>query len=234
MNALTWLTGAKPSLDAEQQARVDALGKPAALDKTPLAEQRIVVLDLETSGLDTRRDQVLSIGAVVINQGAIVLGEQFECVVQRHDLKINASILIHGLRPFDIAAGIDPSEALLSFMEFLGDSPLLAFHANFDKRMLGRALKQTLGIKLRHPFLDVAEMAPLLCPDNAPRRGSLEAWAEQFGLQVHQRHHASADAMVTAELALIMFSKARQNGLDSLHQLTGALEGYRRRKQFHP
>lgn len=233
MSPFAWLSGSKPVLNAAQATRVAALAPPAPLGQTALNQQRMVVLDLETSGLDTRRDQVLSIGAVVINQGAIELGEQFECVLQRDDVKVNASILIHGLRPLDIAEGLEPSEALLSFMEFLGDSPVLAFHAGFDQRMLSRALKQTLGIRLRHNFLDVAEMAPLLCSANAPRQGSLDAWAQQFGLQVHQRHHASADAMVTAELALIMFSKARQQRLDNLQLLSEALTGLRRRQQAH-
>jgi DNA polymerase-3 subunit epsilon len=49
---------------------------------------------------------------------------------------------------------------------------------------------------------------------------------------VLQRHHASADALVTAELALILLSKARQQGLDSLPLLLQQLSS-RRRQQAH-
>ena len=148
-------------------------------------------------------------------------------------LSTGASVLIHGLAPSAIAAGIAPAEALLGFMEFLGDSPLLAFHAGFDQRMLGRALKQTLGYRLRHPFFDAAELAPLLCPQANIQQGGLDDWTDYFGLQVQQRHHASADALVTAELALILFSRARQQQFDSLLALEQGLAGWRRRQQAH-
>lgn len=231
MNALSWLTRRRTALPDDQQQRCTALPTPQAPDETPLAQQRLVVLDLETSGLDLKRDQVLSIGAVVIDGGAIRLGEQFECTLHRDGHTVSASVLIHGLAPSDIAAGIEPAEALLAFMEFLGDSPLLAFHAGFDQHMLARALKDTLNLRLRHTFFDVAELAPMLCPQAEIRNGGLDDWIRHFGLQVGQRHHASADALVTAELALILFSRARKQQIDSLKALEQRLKSWRQRLQ---
>lgn len=233
MSQFTWFSARGPALREAQLDRRARLPAPAALDQRPLNEQRLVVLDLETSGLDTKRDQVLSIGAVVIENGAIDLGQQFECTLQCDDHRLSASVLIHGLAPSAIAAGTEPAEALLDFMEFLGDSPLLAFHAAFDQRMLARALKQNLGQRLRHPFFNVAELAPLLCPQANIRRGGLDDWTGYFGLQVQQRHHASADALVTAELALILFSQARRQQLDSLLALQQRLAGWRRHQHAH-
>ena len=190
-----------------------------------------MVLDLETSGLDMRRDIVLSIGAVVIESGGIALGDQFESTLLRPAQKVSESVLIHGIAPSELEAGEEPAEALLDLLEFIGDSPILAFHAGFDQRMLTRAVKQTLGYKLRHPFIDVAELAPMLCPDNRPRHNGLDEWCAHFGLQVLQRHHASADALVTAEIALILFSKARRQGLDSLMALNQRLTNWRQRQR---
>ena len=101
-----------------------------------LREQRWVVLDLETSGLNPHRDLVLSIGAVAIEDGAIDFAQQFERTLHRPEQKTNASVLIHGLGPSALAAGCDPAGALLDLLEFIGDSPVLAFHAPFDQRML--------------------------------------------------------------------------------------------------
>ncbi|MBA1273577.1 3'-5' exonuclease [Stutzerimonas azotifigens] len=221
------------ALDAEQQRRLAELPEPDPLDDRPLPQQRLVVLDLETSGLNTKRDLVLSIGAVVIEDGGIDLGEQFERTLYRPDQKVSESVLIHGIAPSALALGSEPADALLDFMAFVGTSPVLAFHAGFDQRMLARALRQTLGYRLRHSFLDVAELAPMLCPDECPRNGGLDDWAKRFNLQVQQRHHASADALVTAELALILFSRARRQGLDNLATLHEQLNQWRRRKQAH-
>lgn len=228
---MPWFKMRGPLLDLEQLQRRDRLPAPAVPASCPLDETRLVVLDLETSGLDMRRDIVLSIGAVVIEHGGIDLRQQFESTLLRPAQKISESVLIHGIAPSELEAGEDPAEALLDFMEFVGDSPILAFHAGFDRHMLARALKQTLGHKLRHPFLDVAELAPMLCPDNRPRQNGLDDWCHHFGLQVLQRHHASADALVTAELALVLFSKARRQGLDSLATLNQRLTNWRRRQR---
>ena len=231
MSKFTWFTGRGPALTHSQLERLRALREPAELDERSLRQQRFVVLDLETSGLNMRRDQVLSIGAVVIDNGAIDLSQQFECTLQRDGHQASASTLIHGIAPSEVARGVDPAEALLDFMEFVGSSPLLAFHAEFDQRMLARALKQHLGYRLQHNFFDVAEIAPLLCPQSRIRQGGLDEWVAEFGLQVHQRHNASADALVTAELALMLFSKARRQGIDSLVELERQLASRRRRQQ---
>jgi DNA polymerase-3 subunit epsilon len=232
MSTFTWFTGRGPILTQQQLERQRGLRQAAELDERSLRQQRFVVLDLETSGLNMRRDQVLSIGAVVIENGAIDLSQQFECTLQSAGHQASVSTLIHGIAPSEIANGEEPAEALLAFMEFVGDSPLLAFHAEFDQRMLARALKQSLGYRLQHGFFDVAEIAPLLCPKaNLPHAG-LDDWTQHFSLQVHQRHHASADALVTAELALILFSKARQQDLDSLPALLRQLNSRRRQRAY--
>ena len=231
MSLFSWLRPARPGLDAGQQARLQHLAAPKALGEHSLREQRWVVLDLETSGLNLNRDLVLSIGAVVIEDGAIDFSQQFERTLLRAQTKLSPSVLIHGLGPSALAAGCDPAEALLDFMDFVGDSPLLAFHAPFDQHMLGRALKDSLGYRLTHPFLDVADLAPMLCPQAHIREAGLDDWIAHFNLQVGERHHASADALATAELMLILFSRARQQHIDSPKALQERLNQWRRRKQ---
>jgi DNA polymerase-3 subunit epsilon len=224
-----WLLPRSPAIDP----RSLRLPGPLALDERPLAQQRLVLVDLETSGLNLQRDHLLAIGAVVIENGAIDLSQQFECTVRQADHQAGASTLIHGIAPSTIAAGRDPAEALLEFMDFVDGSPLLAFHAPFDQHMLERALRESLGYRLRHPFIDVAELAPLLCPEVHLPRAGLDDWLAHFHLLASERHHASADALATAELALILFSKARRQNLDNLAELQRLCLG-RRRRQLAP
>lgn len=231
MSLFSWLRTKKPGLDGAQLKRMEQLRKPTALGDGCLRDQRWVVLDLETSGLNLNRDQVLSIGAVVIEDGAVDFSQLFERTLQRAETKLSPSVLIHGLGPSAIAAGSDPVEALLDFMEFVGDSPLLAFHAPFDQHMLCRALKDSLGHRLTHTFLDVAEIAPLLCPDVPLREAGLDDWVNHFNLHVGERHHASADALATAELMLILLNRARQQHIDSPQALQERLAQWKRRKQ---
>lgn len=99
MSLFAWLRPASTALSAEQQQRRERLPVAPPLGECSLREQRWVVLDLETTGLNLNRDQVLSIGAVVIEDGAIDFGQQFERTLQRTDHKLSPSVLIHGLGP---------------------------------------------------------------------------------------------------------------------------------------
>ena len=233
MSLFSWLRPASPVVSADLQQRLAKLPALAELSECSLREQRWVVLDLETTGLNMSKDRVLSIGAVVIEDGAIDFRQQFERTLQCRELKLSPSVLIHGLGPSAIAAGSDPAQALLELLEFIGDSPVLAFHAPFDQHMLGRAVKEHLGHKLQHVFLDVADIAPLLCPQAQIREAGLDEWIEWFRLEVFERHNASADALATAELALILFSRARAQQIYSPLQLQQRLSQWKRRQQTH-
>lgn len=218
-------------LRASDALRLAALAPPAALSEQPLHEQRFVVVDLETSGLNTLKDKILSIGAVTIKHSAIALGQQFSCTLRRANHAVSESVLIHQIPPSEVAAGVRTEKALLNFMEYVGSSPLLAFHATFDQRMLVREMNDTFAYHLRHPFYDVAEIAQLLCPENNMRNPGLDDWVSFFGLQVLQRHNASADAMVTAELMLILLKRAERQGIHNLQTLDISLQNWRRRQQ---
>jgi len=230
MSLFNWRKARGPSLSTEHLQRRDQLLPAEPIVEQALHLQRLVVLDLETSGLNTNRDLVLSIGAIVIEDGAIDFGQQFECTLQRDAQPTNDSVLIHGLGPSAIAAGVAPAEGLLGCMEFIGASPVLAFHAPFDQRMLSRALHDSLGYKLQHLFIDLADVAPLLYPDAGIHKGGLDDWVRYCGLHVQERHNASADALVTAELALILFSQARRQGYTQLPALLSAVARHKRRQ----
>ena len=98
-------------------------------------------------------------------------------------------------------------------------------------RLLGRALKEHLGHKLQQVFLDVADIAPLVCPQANIREAGLDEWIDWFRLEVFERHNSSADALATAELALILFSRARGQQIHSPLNLQQRLSQWKRRQQ---
>ncbi|MCW3147407.1 3'-5' exonuclease [Stutzerimonas stutzeri] len=227
---MTWFHPRGPKLTLDHQQRLAKLPRPIAPGETPLRQQRLVVLDLETTGLHLKRDLVISIGAVTIENAAIDFSQQFECTLNRQ-VKVTESVLIHGIAPSELARGLPPAEALLQFMEFAGDSVFLAFHAPFDQRMLARALKKELGYTLENTFLDVAELAPMLFPQALIHRGGLDHWLEYFHIDNPQRHHASADAMATAEIALILMNRAQRMGIGRIDELAQRLRCWNRSRQ---
>lgn len=205
---------AKAALPLALQERLAALPAPRPCAEEPLSE-RFVVLDVEATGLNTRKDLILAIGAVAVRDGAIALGERFHCVLQREH-EVTESVLIHGLGPDAVAQGVPAEEGLLRFLEFVQDSPLLAFHAPYDQQLLTRELRERLQYRLHHRFVDVADVAPLLTGEGA-KESTLDDWLNYFNIPLLQRHDAWGDAYATAKMVLQLFSLARQQGL-----LTGA------------
>lgn len=229
MSLLKWLRR-KPEVDPRDLQRLS--GVPAALvpGEQPLATQRFVVVDLEATGLNTGRDKILSIGAVTVEGSAIHMGQQFERTLKRREVKVNEAVLIHQIAPSELATGIRPKTALLDFLDFVGDSPLVAFHADFDQRLLQRELKDFFSYQFRHTFFDLAEVAPMLNPEHGMRQPRMDDWIEFFGLSVMQRHNACADALATAELLLILIKQAAKQEITTLKQLDTALQNWRRRQ----
>ena len=209
------------------------LPEPKTPGEQHLDELRLIVLDLETTGLNSAKDQVIAIGAVAINRHRIPLRDQFDLILRRPELDIRETVLIHGIGPEALVKGHETEDALLYLLEWMNGDPILAFHSAFDQKFLEKTLKQTLGYTQSHIWMDVADLLPAIFPKAQPSGSRLDNWADHFGLEVSERHHAAADALATAELTLIALNRARKNDIHTLGQLHDKLRYYRRLKTFN-
>lgn len=209
--------------------------EPVALENQALSDETIVAFDLETSGLDIHTDTVLSIGAVTIRQQSIAFGQAFHEVLATPSAELDQdSQLIHGLTLKDLAAGSPPRAALLRFLRYSSNRIWLAYHAEFDRVMLQQAILHWLGVNFDPRPLDMAELAPMLFPEKGPAYAPLDHWLNAFGLIAHERHNALDDAMVTAELMLIMLAQAHRQGYQTWGELHGKLSAWRQVQRHLP
>lgn len=199
-----------------------------------LSDESIVVYDLETSGLNTATDSVLSIGAATISKNAIPLGNVFEEILGATADLNSESQLIHGLTLKDLADGSPPRAALLRFLQYSTNRIWVAYHAEFDRVMLQKAIDHWLGVTFDPRPFDVAELAPMLFPDKGPAYGPLDHWLQVFGLTPRERHNALGDAMITAELMLIMLDRACQLGYRTWGELNEACHAWRQVQRHLP
>jgi DNA polymerase III subunit epsilon len=177
-------------------------------------DARWVVLDVEASGLDAAHDRLLAIAAVGVHLQAghafIAPGDSFEVVLRQADQAATpdkANILLHGIGVGAQRAGVEPARALTAFADFAGRSPLIAFHAAFDRRLIERAMAATLQRRLANPWLDLEPLAAVLNADVKAR--ALDEWMAHFGIRCAVRHQAAADTLATAELLLALWPAAR-------------------------
>lgn len=198
--------------------------QPAVSERIAVTQARFIVVDVETSGLDMRKDRLLSIGACAVEAMRLRAGESYATILQRDETSARANILIHGIGPQAQAAGEVPEESLLGFLEFAGRYPLVAFHASFDQTMLDRALRESLGARLINPWLDLAHLCPALFPEARLSQAGLDDWLGYFGLRAHARHRAADDAFATGEIFLILLARARARSLTTVSALHAACE----------
>ncbi len=197
-------------MSAQQAERLASWRALPEADRTAAFDDaRFVVVDVETTGLNLMTDTLISIGAVAVVNGRIALADSFSVVLQQRESSRKENILIHGISGSAQREGVPPADALLAFLEYLGKSPLVAFHVAFDETMIKRALRQYLGVSFKHPWLDLAYVLPALYPDLIRSHRALDDWAGHFDIRNDDRHNALSDALVTAQLLLVAMAQAR-------------------------
>ncbi|MCU0952384.1 MAG: 3'-5' exonuclease [Burkholderiaceae bacterium] len=197
----------RPALDPALEDRLQALTE---LSPPPTRDvhrrSRYVTVDVETTGLDMHRDKLVSIGAVAVQDGLIDLAGCFELVLRQDASSSNANILIHRIGGQRQLAGVERAEALIAFMEYVAHAPLVAYRAEFDRTVLDRALKETLGLRTLSRWIDLAELLPALYPGNENR--TMDDWLATMNIRMIARHDALADALATAQMLQVCLNKA--------------------------
>lgn len=216
-----------------EDPRAKQMPAPVVPGDQLVSDCRIIVLDLETTGLNQSKDEVIAVGAVAISDNAIKLSDQFDLVLRRPELDISQTVLIHGIGPEALTSGHETEDALLYLLEWMNGDPVLAYHSAFDQGFLEKALSKTLGYTRSHTWFDVADLMPAYFPEAKPTGHGLDDWADYFGLEVSARHNAAADALATAELTLVALNKAEKEGCKTLKEFADRLKYYRRLRNMH-
>ena len=184
-----------------------------------LNHARFVVFDTETTGLDSKKDRVLSIGAISIINNTIDIANSFE-IYLKQDLFKPETVEIHGILKTGTIEKIHEKEAVKQFLNYIGNAILVGHHIDFDMAMINQCLKR-LGLpKLKNKTLDTGLLFKKTkqCK-NTNKYYGLDELTEQFHIKKHDRHTASGDAYITGILFLKIISilkKERQLSLKDL------------------
>ncbi len=183
-----------------------------------------MVLDTETTGLDPRRDRLISIGAVAVRDGRIHLDDSFEALLR---IAYNsASVTVHGITRDQAAAGMAEREAIEEFLPYLADGVIVGHHIGHDVATLNAACERHFGFTLRNRQLDTMDLALALRDAGAfDRRAfaqgfTLDALCEMFGIAPHDRHTAGGDAFLTAQIFLRLLRAAPRSGRTTLSAIS--------------
>lgn len=181
----------------------------------PAPEDEWVSLDCETTGLNTKTDDIIAIGAVRIRGNRIMTTERLELLVRPEKKRLSAdSVKVHRLREQDVAKGVSADEAMMQLMYFIGSRPLVGYFLEFDVAMINRVLFPMLGMGLPQPKIEVSalyydykfQQLPHHARDSRDIDLRFDSLMKDLGLPLWPAHDALNDAIMAA----LAFLKLRQ------------------------
>ncbi|GHB98234.1 3'-5' exonuclease [Cerasicoccus arenae] len=210
-------------------------------DDSLVSRVRFVSLDCETTGLNPQKDSIITIGAVAVEDGQIIIEDQYEAL-----LKIaynTSSVVIHGITAEEAAEnGLDEAEALIGLLKYLGDGVIVGHHIGFDVEVIRQACLRRFGLDFHNRWLDTMDLTLHLERDgmfdagetNVPFKRTMDASADfarsrdfsldglcrRFGVDPHDRHTAAGDAFITAQIFIKLLRIAKRAGRTTLAQIS--------------
>jgi DNA polymerase-3 subunit epsilon len=175
-------------------------------DQTAIERVRFVVLDSETTGLNPATDRIITIGAVAVIDGEILLEDSFDALLRME--RNTEAVTVHGVTRDESRKGIEETDALALFLDYLGDGVIVGHHIGHDIATFDAALSRHWGVTLLNRSLDTMDLTLHLERDGAfagrpaIRHFTLDALCDMFGVIPHDRHTAGGDAFITAQVFL--------------------------------
>lgn len=180
-----------------------------------LLEPGFVAVDLETTGLDPRRDAVVAAAAVPVRGGVPQPG--YVTLVDPGRPIPASSSAIHGITDA-MVEGAPAIEAVLdSLARVWGDAVVVGHGVAFDLAVLAREARARGRRLPGNPTLCTMRLAAALNPDW--RDVTLDTVAARLGIVVRDRHTALGDAEAAAAILMTLLPSLRARGVTTLSEV---------------
>jgi len=203
-----------------------------SLDKSkPLKDYKFVVLDTELTGLNVKKDEIVSIGAVRIREMRIDMESSFYfCASPSRDVP-KISTLIHGITPSQALKAPPLEDALLEMLDYCGNAIIVGHHIGLDTGVINRELKKHFCGVLHNLCIDTMNLARVYKEGqwtgsyecyNMEYSYSLRNLSREYALPLFAEHNALTDALQTAYLFLFLTHKIQGDSVWTLKDLCKA------------
>ncbi|MFQ3574421.1 MAG: 3'-5' exonuclease [Thermodesulfovibrionales bacterium] len=197
--------------------------------ETPINKVNYAVVDTELTGLDEKKDSIISIGVVKMAGGSISLGDYFYRIIDPSVCPKRDSVVIHGITPQEISI-CPPLELILpEFIDFVKNRIIVGHFISIDLAFINKEMKRHYGFAFQNPSIDTIHLYWWL----KKKSFSYDAYAQEyvqvesnlfdiakgFGIPVTERHSAIGDAFITAQLFQRFLPQLQQKGVETLSDL---------------
>lgn len=211
---------------------VNDIGAVVKIPKGQSLDSTFVVFDLETTGLNTNVDKIIEIGAVKVTNGEIV--DRYSTFVNPQEHITEKISKLTGIYDDMVENAPTENEILPEFLDFIGDSVVVAHNAGFDTAFLKRYAKAN-SIIFDNTIIDTVELGKTLLPKL--NNFKLDTICEAVGVSLENHHRAVDDAEATAECFIKFIDMLKELGeetVDSLNELGAkSIDKSKIRKRYH-
>lgn len=168
-------------------------------------EDEYVVFDTETTGLNPKVDELLSIGALRVKGNKIFSSQSFEAFVKNEKEISTKSIEVHKIRPCDLENARSANEVMIDFLHFIEGRVLVGYYLEFDIAMINKYLVPLLGIKLPNKTIEISELyydAQIKITPNAHIDLRFDTMLTKYKIPKMGLHNALNDALMSAMIFL--------------------------------
>ncbi len=171
---------------------------------------RFAVIDIETSGLSTRRHRILQLALVTVDGDGEVLDSWSTYVSLRWPWQRVGPRQVHGITRSTLRGAPSIDRVLDEFARRVGDSVVTAHHAEFDTAFIGAAARRfppshPIHAEIERPLCTLA-MSRSLDPERR-RSHRLNDLCAHYGIALDRPHDALADALATASLVPLLLDE---------------------------
>lgn len=202
----------------------------------PLDDYDFVVLDTELTGLNEKKDEIVSVGAVKIQNLRIDLESNFYSNICPCQEVPKLSTLIHRISPGQARQSPPIASILPDLLDYIGNSLIIGHNIGLDMAFINRELRNNLGGVLYNPCLDTMRLAKIYREEqwinyyeryNLSVSYNLKDLSEEYGLPVFPEHNALNDAIQAAYLFLFLVHKLKHGNIRTLKDLYMAGRSWR-------
>ena len=164
-------------------------------------DKEYVCFDCETTGLDPKKDDIISIGAVIIKNNTIVASKKFVKFVKPKTKLQAEAIKIHHIRECDLKDAEDINTVIDEFLNFIGNRTLVGYFLEFDIAMINKYVKPKLGITLPNKILEVSAIYYDYKIERIPQANidlRFNTIMNELKIPSFGKHDAYSDAMMTS------------------------------------
>lgn len=173
-----------------------------------------VVFDIETTGLSAINDMITEIGAVKIVDGEII--DTYSQLINPERPIPELITNITGITDDMVRDKPTISEAIIKFIDFMGDNVLVAHNASFDTGFIREKMK-LVNMELKNPILDTLELSRAMFPSLKSHK--LNIVAKHLGVNLVNHHRAVDDATATAEIFIKMIEILKERNITSFREI---------------